>query len=371
MGNLILDKGKLDCSTAISNCFIDHYMPGANGEFVKLYIYLVRCASFTNVNLSLEKLADTFTCTEGDITRALRYWENLGLLSLTTEENSQEITGISLEDCFEAPDSEADFSQATASPEAIAPEEPHQTTSKDNLARPAADSSSMYVPPARMTYTAEDICARKNDEEVEEILCIAQAYLGKTLSVPEMNTLLYFYDSLGFSVELIDYLIEYCTGKNKKSMRYIESVALAWDKEGITTVTQAKANTLLTSKLYYPVMKSMGILDRGPGNKERDYITKWNTTFGFSTEMIIEACNRTINTIHKPSFQYADSILNSWKNSGIRRMEDIQRADKEFKNKELVSKLKQPKIVTNAFANFEQHNRDFSDLDKKLLATRH
>jgi hypothetical protein len=30
--------------TLIENIFIDRYMPGANGEFVKLYLYLLRCA---------------------------------------------------------------------------------------------------------------------------------------------------------------------------------------------------------------------------------------------------------------------------------------------------------------------------------------
>ena len=30
--------------TLIDNSFIDHYMADANGEFVKIYLYLVRCA---------------------------------------------------------------------------------------------------------------------------------------------------------------------------------------------------------------------------------------------------------------------------------------------------------------------------------------
>ena len=32
-------------NTAVSNYFIDTLMPQANGEFVKIYLYLLRCVS--------------------------------------------------------------------------------------------------------------------------------------------------------------------------------------------------------------------------------------------------------------------------------------------------------------------------------------
>ena len=31
--------------TVVKNTFIDQYMPQANGEFVKVYLYLLRCAN--------------------------------------------------------------------------------------------------------------------------------------------------------------------------------------------------------------------------------------------------------------------------------------------------------------------------------------
>ena len=40
--------------TVLTNNFIDNYMPGANGEFVKVYIYLLRLLSDTSVPFSLE-----------------------------------------------------------------------------------------------------------------------------------------------------------------------------------------------------------------------------------------------------------------------------------------------------------------------------
>ena len=68
--------------TILSNTFIDNYMPEANGEFVKVYIYLLRALSSAPVSFSLEQMADRLLCTERDILRALKYWAKQELLAL-------------------------------------------------------------------------------------------------------------------------------------------------------------------------------------------------------------------------------------------------------------------------------------------------
>ena len=50
-----------------SNIFIDQYMPGAGGEFVKVYIYLLRLLADPSASVCLPLLADRLNCTEGDI----------------------------------------------------------------------------------------------------------------------------------------------------------------------------------------------------------------------------------------------------------------------------------------------------------------
>ena len=52
--------------------------------------------------------------------------------------------------------------------------------------------------------------------------------MGKPLSSKEIQKINYFFDTLHFSTDLIEYLIEYCVENGHKSMHYIESVALAW-----------------------------------------------------------------------------------------------------------------------------------------------
>lgn len=73
--------------TVLTNDFIDNYMPRANGEFVKVYIHLLRLLSDGTTPFSLEQMADHFFCTERDILRALKYWEKEKLLILNCQDS--------------------------------------------------------------------------------------------------------------------------------------------------------------------------------------------------------------------------------------------------------------------------------------------
>lgn len=72
----------------------------------------------------------------------------------------------------------------------------------------------------------------KQNDEIVQLLYITEQYLGKTLTPTEVKKIMFFYDELHFSPDLIEYLIEYSVSRGHKSIRYIETVALAWAKEG-------------------------------------------------------------------------------------------------------------------------------------------
>ena len=69
---LSLHNGSSSGVTIISNIFIDYYMPRANGEFVKIYLYLLRSLQSGDTALDLAAVADVFDCTESDVLRTLR-----------------------------------------------------------------------------------------------------------------------------------------------------------------------------------------------------------------------------------------------------------------------------------------------------------
>lgn len=342
--------------TVLSNYFIDHFMPKANGEFVKVYIYLLRTLGTSQAPLGLSQMADTFSCTEGDILRALKYWEGENLLSLLYEGN--QLSGITLLDPA--------CSQMQASQ--------HFSRTAPGFQEASAATDQSAEQPDRVTedikpLTADRVKELKQNDEIVQLLYIAEQYLGKTLTPTETRKILFFYDELHMSVDLIDYLIEYCVGRDHRSIRYIETVAMAWKEAGITTVEMAKESTARYAKEYFSVLKSMGITNRNPVDTEIDLINTWMKEYGFTLELIQEACSRTVLQTGQPSFQYADKILQSWKKKEIRSLEDVRLQDAQHQKRrqeKAAAKPAAPK-APNRFNNFHQRDYDFTEYEKKLL----
>ena len=83
-------------ATLVSNDFIDHFMAGANGEFVKVYLFLLRHMADTCTTFSVSQIADCLNHTESDVLRAFRYWDGQGLLLLDTDAEGN-ITSVCIE----------------------------------------------------------------------------------------------------------------------------------------------------------------------------------------------------------------------------------------------------------------------------------
>ena len=94
------------------------------------------------------------------------------------------------------------------------------------------------------------------------------------------------------------------------------------------------------NKNCYCVLNAYGIKGRGPAASEIAYIRKWSEEYGFALEVILEACDRTMNSIHQPSFDYTDSILKRWKDKNVRQLKDIDAVDADYrKEKERAKEL--------------------------------
>lgn len=347
--NLYSDKGTT--TTSISNVFIDEYMSGANGEFVKIYLYLLRQLNSPDAGFSLSEIADKFEHTEKDVKRALCYWERMQLLHLDydTEEN---LIAIHLMDALSKKGAETPSAQQATS-----------AVTTQTVSNQAPKVS------AKKTYSADDIKQFTNQEAVTELVFIAEQYLGRTLTATDLNSIFYFYDELNLSIELIEYLIEYCVSNHHTSIRYIEKVALSWAENGYQTVEQAKQANGQYNQTYSTVMKALGISGRNLISTETTYIEKWKNSFGFSIELIQKACEKTIQTIHEPSFEYTDRILNNWKESNIMTLEEVAKADTEHQKRKKPPVAATRTIVSNKFTAFDQRSYDDSHLEKMLLNT--
>ena len=319
MKKLTLKNRAQSETTVLENEFIDHYMPEANGEYVKVYLLLLRYLNAPSGTLTVSRIADMLDHTEKDVIRALNYWKKQGLLEYETT-----------------------------------------TASSSDAPKPQTPSAPADVP---------NIQQYRSRKEFKELLFVAEQYLGKTLSSMDIEAITYFYDSLHMSADLIEYLIEYCVENGHKSMHYIQKVALSWNENNITTVEEAKSNALTYNKNCYSVMNAFGIKGRSPAASELEYIRRWNEEYGFSLDIIIEACNRTVNTIHQPNFEYTDSILKNWLDKGVHSLKDIETVDANYlREKERRKKQTTRTVQTrNKFNNFEGRSYDMNELERQLI----
>jgi len=225
----------------------------------------------------------------------------------------------------------------------------------------------------KKTMSADRLKELREQEDVRQILFLAESYLGTTLSRTVTDELLYIYEELHFSVDLFDYLIEYCVENGHKSMHYIQKVALSWADEHITTVDQARNSSAFYNKTCYSILNAFGIKGRGPASAELDYIRKWLEDGNFELDLILEACNRTISAIHQPSFEYTDKILENWKTGNVRTLADVERLDSAFEQEKDRRKTPSGQNRTpsaqqpSKFRNFEERSYNMDELTKKLL----
>lgn len=347
---ITLKAGNHQDYTTVSNIFIDNYMPQANGEFVKIYLYLLRCMSDPTRDLSISSLADKFNQTEKDVNRALRYFAGKGLIAIEYGPDD-ELSAIT----FLPVSSELSVvsSRTTATEQ--------NNSNRVVIQNPVQTGTAL---PEKPVYTADMLLQLNSNDEVSQLLYIAQKYIGRPLSTTESQTIFYLYDSLHFSSELIEYLIENCISRGHKSMRYIEKVALDWAAAGITNVDEAREYAGRYSKNVYSIMKAFGLNGRDPAASEWKYINCWYQEYGFDLDLILEACNRTIQTIHKPNFEYADTILRKWKEQKVTKLADVAALDFQRVSKKQTTTVKQN--GANKFNNYPQHTYDFEQLEKIL-----
>ena len=323
-------------TTAVSNVFIDKYMSEANDAQLKIYLYLLRMMRAGRPT-SLSDLADRFNLTEKDITRALRFWEKRGIISMEYD-SDRKLSGIHLEDLKEP---------------AGVPEEPAPAAEQEE---PAAAA------PAAAPTAAVD---------PSQLLFIAEQYLGRPLSVTDTQTLFYIRDELAFSDALLDYLLAYCAERGKTDFRYIQKVALGWRDKGYETPEQAKSGSYRYDKRIYEIMDLLG-LKNVPTDTEAEFVLRWIRDYRLPIDIIREACRRTVLATQKRRLEYCDRILASWHESGVTKKSDIADLDAAHeasrKTAQKAPAAGQTAARPNAKVhNFPQREHDFPQLEKQLI----
>ena len=314
--------------TPVSNIFIDKYMAEARGEFVKVYLLMLKYRTSGEVGVNSSIVASNLHLLESDVMNALDYWNTEGVIKLTPIDN---MGNYDIDFC--------DLSNDTNNNESV------------------------------------DLLSELDNNNSKDMLKDIEKLISRPLSTKEMSTYLSWQKELNFSYELILLLIEYCVSKGKTDVRYIEKVSLGWHNSGIQNIEDAQSYIAKHEDKWIQFRKILDFL--GMKNAEimkpqQDMMEKWIYTYNFSIEMIKKAATICFNRLNHSDFKYMDGILSKWHADNIKTIKDIELKDAVRKNNTIYNKSNTtaPNSKNNAglkFNNFKQREYDYDELEKKLL----
>lgn len=245
-------------ATIIANEFIEKYMPDANGDYVKVYLYLLR---YRSAGVEVSVIAETLHLTEGDVRRAIKYWEEKGIVSVgrrnsseTGGDNSCSISEICKKESSDAADiadvaEVLDAAETDAESAETAAETVKEGTAEADDKKKTAVSAGEASEAERLKENYKNAEGRaiindlREDEDFAQLLFIVQKYLARLLKERDLEVLAYLYHGLKLPCEVIDYLTEYCAEHKHTNIRYIEKVGIDWAEAGIRDLASAKRRT--------------------------------------------------------------------------------------------------------------------------------
>lgn len=395
--NIILSYGSKTRYTVISNTFIDRFMSDANGGYLKVYVYLLRCHQDPTRTVTIASIAEALGEEQKYIRMAFKYWDEQGVISITKARNGQ-ITNIVVRDLDELEQDidedeldedipDAPFTISAGSSQMPLPDKKTSVkkaetknteieAEKVNMTKPIEAPVKEAAPvPERPVYSAATMMSFKNNYSDFSGLTkyLEGSIYKRPLSLGDLQLVCYFYEQLEFPTDLIGYLYDYCINTQKvDSPIYIEKVAMNWHSSGITNLEMAKHEVESFSSTSLTVKAALGLNEKLKP-VETEMISRWSQEYGLSDELIREACNRAVLQTKNPSLKYINSIITDWHTNNVKSLDDIKKLDAEYDKKKTSSKAneaapsRQPKSTYFQYPQRNYTDQELTDMEKRKL----
>lgn len=182
-------------------------------------------------------------------------------------------------------------------------------------------------------YTSNELAAvvEKRDG-CTELLDSCQQILGKIFNAAETSIIIGMIEQLSLSHEFILRLCTHAAEMQKKSVRYIEKMAIDFYDRDITTYSALEEELLKIKDMasFESFIRNLfGTGKRALIKKEKDFLTAWNEKYHFSRDMIQKAYEITVSKTNDSSMSYANAILENWYAAGYKTVEDVDAAENE------------------------------------------
>ena len=249
--------------TVIENIFINHYLPNALGDYVKVYLYALKLSSSSrSVSMSDSQLASALNLTEKDVVSAWEYWESENVISVINTSDTKIIR-------FE------NLASVMFGGKKIPPKEP-----------------------APLSHA------------IENMLLEIESKVSRTLAHNERDLILSWVDEYNIAPQAAVLLVEDCLKRNVRSINYWDKIASVFFDEGISTYDQALDFFEKRDERYQQykeILKYLGLY-HNPSEPERRLMDNWLDTLSLDIETIKNAADETVGA-NRPNLKYLDAII--------------------------------------------------------------
>ncbi len=298
-----IDFGGWGSVFAVPSCVVDKGLKLASEAQLKVLLFILRHSGDT---LTDELVAEALALHSDDVRDAIEYWSGKGML-------------VSARSIVTMPGS---LSEAVSGEAPVSDPQPEAVKSSD---KPRPISRPTKPEPGHVAKRL------KTDKNLVLLMDEAQRILGKVLSNSDTATLLMLHETDGLPIEVLLMLLEHCAQIDKANMRYIERVGIQWGSEGITTIELAEEKIKQYSEAtsaWGKICAVFGIhLSGTPTKKQLEYAGQWVNEWKFSEEMLRLAYERCVDAKGEVNLSYINGILKRWNEQGLKRSEDVLKAD--------------------------------------------
>lgn len=306
------DLSMIFSTTEISDVFFTEYLSQANGDYIKVYLYILFLSKYgkdVKVNDLSKKLSLSFKT----IQDALKYWEDAEVLI-------KKNTGYIVNNLQEI--------------------ELHK----------------LYKP--KLSSIADLEKNSQNQYRAKAIEDINNSFFQGVMSPSWYNDIDLWFKKYGFDEQVMIALFRYCFERSALHRNYIQAVADAWHKNNIKTWEDLD--------LYYQKQEKLNVIKKSIAKKlgfnrtltqyEEAYIEKWIVDFSYSLDIIEIALKKTTSKSN-PSFDYIDKIISDWHDRNLKTVNDVQNFLEQMK----IKKADIKNLEKKSYNNYEQRKYDNFD----------
>ena len=287
------DQLPLFSSTQIPDIFFSEYLSSANGDFIKVYLYLLFLSKYDK-DIKINDLSKKLGLSLNTIQDAIKYWEEQEVL--TKKSNGYILNNLQEIELYK-----------------------------------------LYKP--KTSLSAEQVQkSAESQNRANAIEYINNKYFSGLMPTTWYPDIELWFKKYSFDEEVMIALFSYCFDKSALHRNYIKAVADAWSKNNIKTYNDLESyyeKQEKINKIANSISKKLG-LNRGLTQYEFAYIEKWNIDYNYPLEVIEIALKKTTSKAN-PNFDYLDKLLTDWHDRNLKTVDEIQKylADLKQKNKNI------------------------------------